>query len=405
MKTCTLCLTAVMTVAACGWPAPAIGQTTREPPIILVADFADPAPDAGKPAAEPAAEPAKVAAEPAKPAVEPVKVAAEPAKLADPGTPAKAPAGVVSGDTQVGCTPPACAANGGDGFCPSITSRLDFVYLQRCRPDNVPLFNDPTGMTLLEAADFKFDYRPGVDLGLTYNSCPDYGVDVRYLWLDEQGSDVAFAFPAGTSSIQTTPPSPFIAAAAGTGDFRDRSDLQTAEVLIRQHYRLFDGLLGFRYLYFHDRLNGDYSILGTPVATTAWNARNNLFGLELGASTVLWKNCRGLRIETYAKGGIYDNQAHTNMAAADSTGLATSAGAAGSQMAFVGETGIGACYPVNCHVALRVGYQGLWLSGVAVATDQVQATGAITPPPQLLHASTNGDVFYQGVSGGVEVTW
>ncbi len=412
MKTYALCLTAVMTATASGWPAPAVGQTAREPAIVFVAEFADPVPDAGKPAADPASpasEPGKVPAPPNPPA-EPAKLPdpakiADPAKLVEPAKPAKTPAGVVSGDAQVGCTPPAGAA-GGNAFCPSITGCFDFLYMQRRRPNTLPLFNDPTGMTLLGASDFQFDYRPGADFGLTYNFCPDYGLDVRYLWLDEQYSDVTFAFPAGTSTIQTTPPSPFTASTAGTADFHDRSVLQTAEVLIRQHYnKWFDGLLGFRYVDFSDRLNGDYATTGGATATTAWNAQNNLFGLQLGASTLLWQNCRGLRIETYAKGGIYDNQAHTNMSATDSSGFATSAVAADSHLAFVGETGIWASYPVNCHVALRVGFQGLWLSGVAVATSQVQATAAITPPPQLLHANTNGDVFYQGVSGGVEVTW
>ena len=128
---------------------------------------------------------------------------------------------------------------------PRIVASVNVLFMQRQRPSDVVIFTNPGGATLLNASDFNFDYRPGIDASLIYNLNCRWGVDVRYLWLDEARDDVTFAFPTGTNHTNTTPPSFFSGGAAGgSSDFRYQSQLQTVEFNFRRHFQWFDALVG-----------------------------------------------------------------------------------------------------------------------------------------------------------------
>jgi len=78
-----------------------------------------------------------------------------------------------------------------------------------------------------------------------------------------------------------------------------------------------------------------------------------------------------------------------------------STGTSARSVAFCGEIGITAAYNLTDRLALRGGYQLLWLDGVALASQQ-----PILNPPPLLSAATSvgtsGDVFYNGAFIGLE---
>lgn len=138
--------------------------------------------------------------------------------------------------------------------------------------------------------------------------------------------------------------------------------------------------------------------------------RNNLYGFQTGVDAVLWEPICGLQIGAIGKAGIYYNDIRTDF----NTSLfrtptdPITASASTSKAAFLGEVGLNATYKINCHFALRGGYQMLWLSGVATAVDQVPATSNFNVTPgSVIDSRVNADssVFYHGVNAGFEYTW
>jgi hypothetical protein len=294
--------------------------------------------------------------------------------------------------------------------CPTLVGRVNAVYLWRDKPDSTDIFSSPNGAVLLNASDFDFSPRAGIDATLTYYRNCDTGFDVRYLWLDDYNANVAFTVPVGTSLLNTTPNSLFI----GSGfpaDFRYLSKLQTVEVNLRKKLQRFDLLLGFRYADFHESLEGTYTS-GALTETETWSAdRNSLYGFQTGAEAVLWKSCSGaIRIDGFGKAGIYYNDIHTNFETRffQSFDNPVTASAGTSQAAFLGELGINGAYQMTEHLSLRAGYQVLWLSGVATAGQQVPATANFNGSGGRTIASSvdsGSSIFYHGFNVGVEVAW
>jgi hypothetical protein len=204
-------------------------------------------------------------------------------------------------------------------------------------------------------------------------------------------------------------------------EFYSQSKLQTVELNLRRRHTYFDLLFGVRYVDFRESLaaasgyaspiaNGYASQLEPqPVAA----AYNNLFGFQTGVDAVLWESADGkLRFDSVGKAGIYYNNmtAHYDLQVYNGLGtppvitLVTNS----SKAAFLGELGVNAAYQFNRHLALRAGYEILWLSGVAAAGQQsppaVGSKGLGTLYPDW-NVNGNASAFYHGANAGLEVAW
>ena len=112
---------------------------------------------------------------------------------------------------------------------------------------------------------------------------------------------------------------------------------------------------------------------------------------------------RGFSIDGVVKAGVLYDAASQDSQFSDPTGVGNFAAAASAgQASFLGEIGLLASYRINPHVALRGGYQILWIEGVALAPRQipVASLGAGTAA-----VDTSGGIFFQGASAGLELTW
>lgn len=67
--------------------------------------------------------------------------------------------------------------------------------------------------------------------------------------------------------------------------------------------------------------------------------------------------------------------------------------------ALLGEIGLFGVYQLTDAIAIRAGYQLMWLDGVALASEQVQTTNFATG------TDVQGDVFFHGALIGVEARW
>jgi hypothetical protein len=111
------------------------------------------------------------------------------------------------------------------------------------------------------------------------------------------------------------------------------------------------------------------------VSTFDLRAQNELFGLQLGAESLLWSYADRLRVETAAKAGAYGNAASSGLFYQLQNRGATTPyeqHAYRGNVAFVGDVAISGSYQITHNLAVRGGYQLLWLSGVAIATEQSQ---------------------------------
>ena len=129
---------------------------------------------------------------------------------------------------------------------------------------------------------------------------------------------------------------------------------------------------------------------------------NNLYGLQIGADGKLFE--RGcFSIDGLIKLGGYWNHV------TDSTGVSIAkvvynADASTDHPAFVSEAGLQCKYRITDRITLKIGYEALWLAGVALAPGQIQETYAANPV-YALGVNSNSHVLFHGGTAGLEISF
>jgi hypothetical protein len=137
-----------------------------------------------------------------------------------------------------------------------------------------------------------------------------------------------------------------------------------------------------------------------------WTAKtqNNLYGGQVGVDAKLLELGR-FSIDGLIKAGVFDNAA-TQSAWVSMEKKLFPTQAAANHAAFVSEAALQAKYQLAKGLALKVGYEALWLDGVALAPGQIRETYT-TGPPQAVSARALGvnagsNVLFQGATVGLE---
>jgi len=186
--------------------------------------------------------------------------------------------------------------------------------------------------------------------------------------------------------------------------------LQSAELNVRRHLHPNVAVLaGFRYVQFREQwaMRDDYTVtsgllVGVIQFADDTIARNELFGLQIGSESLLYSFQR-LRLEGGLKAGIFGNAAsstQTGWLSFQNFHLAASEDARRGAVAFVGDINLSATVQLTRNIALRGGYQLLWLAGVSTASDQL---AALDHDPYA--TKTNGSMFFAGATVGLECGW
>ncbi len=185
-------------------------------------------------------------------------------------------------------------------------------------------------------------------------------------------------------------------------DAQYQTDLHSIE--INQRHTVTDNVTfisGFRYLELDEDLTIDVTIVGLQAAQYAWSDDNHLYGGQIGTDLMLW-NRGPLRINSVVKGGLYgvaSDNAFTNRTL---VGTTIRNGGSASDVAFVGEIDLMATYSICQHVALRGGYQLLWIDGIALANNAATET---SPANGGALIDMDGDLLYHGATAALEFTW
>ncbi len=293
---------------------------------------------------------------------------------------------------------------------PTATVQVDWLLMHRNRPISQSLIRtQPGGVDILNGDDFDFGMDSGIQVKALYQLDADWSAEFRYFGIYDTNSALRFRLPVGGFGEQTNPPSGTFNADAGSfGEYFYRSDLNSFDLNLRRALDpSFTLVAGMRYINLNEHLGGLYNYAGAAPGQEKldWNTNNNLYGFQIGVDTKLWTSAGGrLQLDGFVRAGIYANDASSTFnfrfaGGADSGGV-------DSQLhtSFVADAGLNLTYNVTQSISLRTGYQFLWLSGVALASEQVNTTGFI----QAGGIPTNinfGDAFYNGLNVGVEFRW
>jgi len=247
----------------------------------------------------------------------------------------------------------------------------DLMGLTRTRASDQTLVKDCVdACSVLDVHDLNFGYDLGLRVGAIRlpGGCGGCAWEIGYMGLpnwsttDSVSGHLIFCGPGFTVEVN---PANFVA--------HYESSLHSLEANVRPFQAAVCGaqcswFVGFRYF----RLDESFVISETiaPIPNVLnIHTQNNLFGGQMGANILMMDRGGPFYLESVVKFGLYGN-AYGQTTASAVVGPAVEA--SDTNLAFAGEFLFAAGYRVNCHFDLRVGYQILGLSGVALAPDQMR---------------------------------
>ncbi|MCE9526989.1 MAG: hypothetical protein K8R36_13140 [Planctomycetales bacterium] len=284
-----------------------------------------------------------------------------------------------------------------DGCDARWTFRVGSIIMKRSNPAALPILSDFGGATMVNAANYNFPYRAGLDIGAIRNLNDCWAVDFRYFGIDSLGASQSNTLAAATVLNNAAPVGFF---GFTTADSTYGSNLYSTEFNLRRKHDWLTTFVGYRYVELNEDLN---FLLGPLPAVYRESADNRMQGIQIGADATIWNNGARLRLDGWVKAGIYYDLIRHRSAIElpPGTPVFTPVNQRDNNTAFLGEIGLVGVYQLTDTLALRAGYQLLWLDGVALASDQVGTTNFVTGTGADIH----GDVFFHGALLGVEATW
>lgn len=292
---------------------------------------------------------------------------------------------------------------------PCWKATADALLLQRSATHGPQLLSDPaTGASLLKSSNLHFSFEAGPRLSLIRQGDCGWDCELNCFGIDGWSASAAFSNTAFVGGVGSLPIDNAISLPVDEVAFAERSRLYSGEFNLRRPVGdSLVALLGFRWveLYDHYRAQGTAAVMLAPFSDTI-NTRNHMYGFQAGAEALLWQRQDRFRyaitLQAVAKAGIFYDAADQHAEFLDPAGIELSAGAARNGTAFLGELGLVGSYQLGNHVALRGGYQVLWIEGVALAPRQIPVTDLGLGTAAV---DQSGGLFYHGANAGLEITW
>lgn len=332
--------------------------------------------------------------------------AGAPSVLVDDG-PMEAVASTIGDDQEPWCDPCDTAwAGAGAGACPGgrrWAIQADALVLWRNDIGGPPLLLDSFGAVGLDAADVRTAAAAGPRIGVIRNlGC---GRSIEGNWFNVggiQGTTVTDGVGAPYTAIGLADlPLSDIAAA----DYTTHGQIKSAEF----NYRWSQGrrviwLAGFRWIEWNETATVNYEFTApSPLTNGLTQSRvgNDLYGGQFGCRLRLW-DLGTWQVSTVGKAGLYGNVAYQGSTAVIDGGSLGSVAASADDVAFFGEVGVNSTLWLTRWLAWRAGYNFFWLEGVATAAQQLPLGSFGTGTASI---NSNGSVFLQGFSTGLEARW
>ena len=265
-----------------------------------------------------------------------------------------------------------------------------------------------SGVEALNADDLHQGFAAGPRVGLTGHGNDGYDLELSFFQIDGWNSGRTIGPDNPVDWLVMRAPGGFLQAQdhpyqAMAWEYDTK--LYNAELNVHWDPGSWVTLLaGFRWVNLHENLQG--ALVPSTWEPPFWNntTTNNLYGFQIGADGKLLDRGR-FSLDAVVKAGIYDNNAE------EATGVSIfkvprPSATSTNHGAFVGETGLQCKYQVTQRLVAKVGYEALWLEGVALAPGQIQETRLT--PPKIEHAvgvNCDSGVFFHGATAGLEFSF
>lgn len=251
---------------------------------------------------------------------------------------------------------------------------------------------NPAGTPFLTGSNFDFGNDTGTDVSIAHRLANGDTIEGRYFGVDEIFAGNTMVTPGSFIGVGFTGP------AGTTARSSYWTQIKSAELNYKTpvNERL-SVLAGFRYLQLNDTLS---STLNGNVATGRYEFENEMYGGQLGLDLRLTEPTNALDLRVVGKAGFYSNHFGGGIEEFQGNNFIGSFGGANNSVAFVGDMAFSASYWFNDHVALRAGYQLLWIGDVALAGEE--ASRSILNPSLLRDPNHGDDLFMHGAMVGLE---
>ena len=193
---------------------------------------------------------------------------------------------------------------------------------------------------------------------------------------------------------------PYVSAGANSVVPFETSELRSFEFNLRKEVSPFLTIVaGYRHIDLNERIYGQFlSVFIGNLDSFSIQGFNRMDGFQLGSEAILWRPGGGrFWLEGSTKVGVFGD-ATSNYGNFDAM-VATSTG---THVAFMAEWGVTAVFQITPHLAARVGYEGLLLDGVALASEQI---GVLNPVAGTGTTENSGTPIYQGMVANLEYAW
>ena len=277
------------------------------------------------------------------------------------------------------------------------TFAADALMLQRAGLAGQSLLLAGTGnqsAEIVDARDLNFNVAGGPRLTAVRHDCYGWDLELSYFQID--GCD-ARRFTAGPAWLVADRLGGSRAVADSQIDYTSR--LYNVEVNASRPFdERVNFLVGFRTIGLDDHYRFDGFEAGGLHALLANNAENRLYGFQIGVDARLF-DFGPVRIDAAWKGGIFGNSVRQNSTLVDQAGAGPALGVRSTQgrAALSSEVSLTGLYQVTERLAVRAGYELLWLDGIALASSQVGdndlgagVAASLAPETFFAHGATIG---------------
>ncbi len=280
------------------------------------------------------------------------------------------------------------------------------LYMTRTKSSSFPLLIDGGGATLFNANELDFGWKTGYDVALSRKFRSGINFELRYFQIDGWTAVNGAPYAVG-DAIATNLPTPLIG--PGTIDYVSDSSIHSFEMNLINQARLSEKFrlsIGFRWVELSDNLVQTFSPTGS---TFDINTNNHLYGLQLGSDGVIFTSAGGgFNVVVWGKSGVYANVGDQSSVVSGGPALyggpSVANGARKTTASYIGESGLLGDFQLTQCISVIGGYQLIWISGTALAADQLpNMSSALTGlDPTGLDQS---GAFYHGAFLGVDVRW
>ncbi len=282
---------------------------------------------------------------------------------------------------------------------PSRTIWGGAIFLTRNRPESQSLIREG-GSVLCNANQFDFDTTAGPDLNALRHG-ENFDLDFRYFQVNNISAHRSIISGLGAELDVNDP---VLLGDDILGQLYGTSVLSVETNLRRNITDRVSLLAGFRYIQLQEdlRTRFDLPLDVFPPIDFDVDGINNLYGAQTGVDAVLFDGGR-FQILSAAKAGIYGNTArNAARLSIDGDGI-YSFGTRGSAVSFVGDVSFTGAFQLNNVWSIRGGYQLLWLTGLALSSEQFpHVSHHFIPDAQVV---TDGSLFLHGALVGLEAVW